>query len=488
MKTDAGSISETVDLKSHSGAKTIMAALLVAIATFLTPVAAISGQSAWKTDQEGWVLRKVPGAKDYERFFAVGLWNVPGYAFTKAGEPDSEKSNAELFLKRTQPYNMTFVQAGYQKKYMDGIIHVISSSDFPKTLNNFLDGIPGINDDQTNRAYLRAQFIRKDLSSPKLRETLDRTVARLKALNAETDCAWAPVDEIANGGGGDWNWPEGVGDIIYDRIKNQDESALVFTDLVGVGRGNTYLFEQRYLKTHESMSPTPPFELLSKEARENVNKPLRGFWQAYNGLPVYEFKGGNLGYKQYPLETLKDIWFENIRLCAAGFKKSGDVFGINAFMDFHTYPILSGLTVDAIKAGTSPQMPVWLYFDGNGYAKPAKVSAAAYVQNVKCQMYTSIIHGATGVLFWNDSHKTPEVFDALDPIIRELDERIKIFQFKTVETKIEGDLHYMIKQAPGGERYLIAANTSNTASVSFGVRKEDKAVLRPLEVIFRPIL
>ena len=30
-----------------------------------------------------------------------------------------------------------------------------------------------------------------------------------------------------------------------------------------------------------------------------------------------------------------------------------------------------------------------------------------YVKELKCQMYTSITHGATGVFFWNDRTKTP---------------------------------------------------------------------------------
>jgi len=453
----------------------------------MLPSDSFSQQSAWTTDRDGWVLRKTPGSRRYEKFFAIGLWNVPGYTFTKTGEPDSEKSNAELFLKRTASYNMTFVQAGYQKDYMNGIIQFISSVDFPYTLNKYLDGIPQINQDKTNSPYIRMQYIRKDIANPKLRDTLDGTITRLNELNAKTDHVWAPIDEIANGGGGDWNWPTGIGDIIYDRIKSREKHTLVFTDLMGVGRGNSFLFEQRYLKSHGPLPPNPPFELLSEEARACIKKPLLGFRQAYNGLPVYDFKNGEYSYRTYDIETLKSIWYENVRLSAAGFKRSGDVFGINAFRDFDAYPILAGITVDAIKAGTSSKTPVWLYFDGNGYAKSPNVSPEEYVKNVKCQMYTSIIHGATGILFWNDRYKTPAVFDALEPVIKELNGNRDVICLKTVEKKIDNDLHFIIKKRDSRRKFVIASNTSKTNAATLDIPKGRKIVLKPLEVYISPL-
>jgi len=179
---------------------------------------------------------------------------------------------------------------------------------------------------------------------------------------------------------------------------------------------------------------------------------------------------------------LKRLWFENIKICAAGFKNSGDVFGINAFRDFVAYPILSGITVDAIKAGINPNIPVWLYFDGNGYAKSPKVSTEDYVKNVKCQMYTSIVHGATGILFWNDRSKKPEVFDAIAPVVKEMKDNVKIFVLKTVETKADNDLHYVIKQKDSKHKYIIATNTSLTNTLPINVKGVNKKSLKPLEV------
>lgn len=452
---------------------------------FYAPFSLKAQQSAWSSDNDGWILRKAPGSKKYEKFFAIGLWNVPGYTFIKTNEPDNEKSNAKLFLEKTKNYNMTFVGEGYKKDYMNGIIQFISSVNFPNTLKSYLDKVPSINSDKVASSYLRAQYIKKAIEEkdPKLNQALDSMINHLCQVNANNDYAWAPIDEIAQGGSaGSWNWPSNVGDIVRERIKNRVKNGLIHTDLVGVGRGNSYLFEQLYLKTHDKLPDYPPMEMLSKEARECVKNPLLGFRVAYDGSPVYEFNNGEYRYKDYDFETLKRMWFENIKICAAGFKNSGDVFGINAFRDFGAYPVLSGISVDAIKAGIGPNIPVWLYFDGNGYAKSPNVSTEDYVKNVKCQMYTSIVHGATGILFWNDRSKKPEVFDAIAPIIKEMNDNVKIFTLKTLETKIDNDVHYVIKKKDNKHKYVIATNTSLTKTLPINIKGSDKKSLNPLEV------
>jgi len=459
--------------------------LFILVFFCIQPAVLMAQQSSWSADNDGWILRKKTGSNKYEKFFAIGLWNVPGYTFIKTNEPDNENSNAKLFLERTKNYNMTFVGEGYKKDYMKGIIQCISSVNFPNTLKSYLDKVPSINSDKVASPYLRAQYIRKaiDNNDPKLKQALDSMINHLCQLNADNDYAWAPIDEISQGGSASfWNWPANVGDIVKERIKNKVKDGLIHTDLMGVGRGNSYLFEQLYLKTHASLPENPPMELLSKEARECVKNPLLGFRVAYDGSPVYDFNKGEYGYKEYDFETLKRLWFENIKICAAGFKNSGDVFGINAFRDFVAYPILSGITVDAIKAGINPNIPVWLYFDGNGYAKSPKVSTEDYVKNVKCQMYTSIVHGATGILFWNDRSKKPEVFDAIAPVVKEMKDNVKIFVLKTVETKADNDLHYVIKQKDSKHKYIIATNTSLTNTLPINVKGVNKKSLKPLEV------
>jgi hypothetical protein len=448
----------------------------------------LAQQSSWSTDKDGWVLRKKPGDKKYEKFFAICLWNIPGYNRTKSTDPDSVKSNTQLFLEKTKYYNMKFAGSDQPKDFKNGLIPFISQPNFPAVFRQYLDKVPSINSDPVASPYLRSQYIRKDINNPKLKDALDSMINFICQKNSGNDYGWAPIDEIIQAGAsGKWNWPACVGDIIYERIKQKQKDALVFTDLMGVGRGNSYLFEQLYLKTHASLPDNPPLELLSNEARECVKNPLLGFRMAYDGSPVYTFKNGEYRYKEYDFETLKRLWFENVKRCSAGFKNSGNVFGINAFRDFFAYPVLSGITVDAIKAGISPEIPVWLYFDGNGYAKESNVSTENYVKSVKCQMYTSIIHGATGVLFWNDKSKPTDVFDAIAPVLKEMTDNVEIFYLKTVETKIDNDLHYMIKKKDNKHKYIIATNTSLTETLPINVKGISKKSLKPLEVYVAPI-
>jgi len=454
----------------------------------IQPSALLAQQSSWTTDKDGWVLRKKPGSNKYERFFAICLWNIPGYARTKSADPDSVKINTQLFLEKTSYYNMKFGTSDQPKDLKTKLIPFISQPNFPAVFKNYLDKIPSINSDPVASPYLRSQYIRKDINNPKLKEALDSMIDHLCQKNSGNDYGWAPIDEIIQAGAaGKWNWPACVGDIIYERIKNKQKDALVFTDLMGIGRGNSYLFELLYLKTHSAMPDYPPMELLSKEARECRKNPLLGFRMAYEGSPVYEFNNGDYRYKEYDFETLKKLWFENVKICSAGFKNSGNVFGINAFRDFFAHPVLSGITVDAIKAGISSEMPVWLYFDGNGYAKEPDVSTEDYIKSVKCQMYTSIVHGATGVLFWNDKSKTPDVFDGLAPVLKEMNDNVKIFVLKTIETKINNDLHYMIKGKDSKHKYIIATNTSTTETLPIDIKGVSKKSLEPLEVYIAPL-
>lgn len=128
------------------------------------------------------------------------------------------------------------------------------------------------------------------------------------------------------------------------------------------------------------------------------------------------------------------------------------------------------------------EKPIWLYFDGNGYAKPANVTPENYVKNVKCQIYTSIVHGATGIFFWNDWSKTAIVFDNLLPVLKELNENLYMIYFHTIERKIESDLHVMIKRDGNGGKYIIATNTSKTNDAALNVHGVEKKKLNPLEV------
>lgn len=439
----------------------------------------------WQFNEDGWVLQKGFSGNGFEKFFAIGTWHVPGYVFTDSMDSDMQQyqNNAALFRERTDPINMVFMTPGLQKDYMSEKIHILNP--FYPILHKYLDQVAGLPDGK-DKDYYRSQYIRKMADSPEFEAYLDSEIQKILETLPNNQYIYSHIDEIASGGIGKWAAPPSVGAKIYERVKYYDPNALVFVDLLGHSRGSSYLFEEKYLQTHDSLPKDPPYELVDPEALR-CEIPLLGFYQAHNGLPVYQFNERKYSYTEYDFDTLKSLWYENTKLIASAYKGNGDVFGINAFRDYFAYPVLSGMTVDALREGLGPATPIWIYFDGNGYAKPANISPKEYIEIVKCQIYTSVIHGATGILFWNDWSKTPEVFDALLPMLEELNKNLPIVKLKTIDKKVDDDLHILVKEGKNGSKHIIATNTSKTDKIKINIQGVDKEELEPLEVYISEI-
>jgi len=438
-------------------------------------------QSSWKTDNEGWVLRKEPGQNKYKRFFAVGIWNIPGYHKQAMDTKEGDfRSIGQKYLNKTDLYNIVFTIPG-KNKDAHNRIEIGCSMPFFYALKEYQEKLPVHKEDNPYRQYVDRRYMQKHCNDQSFIDALDKTINDLIQKHGDVEHIWAPIDEIVQGGSGaSWTWYPEIGQKIKERIKQEEPNTLIYTDLLGVARGNYYLFEKRYMKTHKSMPDNlPPFDVLGPDAKIMESHPTLGFFQSYNGKPVYE--NGTANYANFDLPTLKDVFYNNLKICAKDYKKCGDVFGLNAFMDCNAYPVLAGIAVDGIKAGVGENTPVWLYFDGNGYAQPSNEGTEAFVKNLKCQMYTSIIHGATGIMFWNDRSKPVDVFNSLETVVKEITNNIPIFILKTEKKQIDNDLHYMIK-TDGSKRYLIASNTNKKVSVPLHVGNYDK-ILKPLEVI-----
>ena len=459
--------------------KLIYIALLLLIID-MYPVGLQAQHFNWKAGRDAWIMSQKTGSSEYEKFFAIGTWHVPGYTFTNSPEADEQayRENAALFQKKSEPFNMFFVTPGTQKDYMADKIHILNP--FSPMLHAYIDKIPGLPEGD-DKDYYRSRAIKEHVNSPEFEQYLDAEIKKISENLPNKKYIYSHIDEIALGGVGKWAVPPSVGAKINSRLKKQDKNALVFVDLLGHCKGSTYFFEQNYLKEHGALPDNPPYELIDPEAR-NCKIPLLGFFQSHDGIPVYQFSNGEYSYTDYDFETLKSIWYENTRLIAQGYKNNGDVFGINAFRDYFAHPVLSGITVDALKAGLGEKTPVWIYFDGNGYARPPEMTPQEYINHVKCQIYTSIIHGATGILFWNDWRKTPEVFDTLLPMLKELNDNLPIVKLETKHWKAHDNLHIMIKESKDGQKYIIASNTSTTDVLSIDIPEVNKKELQPLEV------
>ena len=221
----------------------ISTVLLIQFVFGFIPTKLFAQQSEWTTNQDGWVLRKAPGSDKSEKFFAIGLWNIPGFtAMAMEEDPVSYRESAKPYLDKSPLYNLVYMAPG-KTEYLRHRVEVSGSISFQETLKKYLDEIPGLNQGN-DREYARRQYAKKHVQDKLFENMLDSAVNHTHELNGNTDHIWAPIDEIVNGGAGSgWCWHPAVGAKIYDQIKKKEKNSLVYTDLVGIGRGNTFLFE-----------------------------------------------------------------------------------------------------------------------------------------------------------------------------------------------------------------------------------------------------
>ena len=458
-----------------------MRRLLLSVLLLLSGAVCLPENAAGRhcRDTEDWVYRTDPRTGRPEKFFGIGFWRVPGYSPTTV--PDLDESGAKEYAKRTSWCNIVLSDPRSLKPYMHDRIQMITNFANP-VFGRYLDKAASW--PQTpDKDYYRNRYLQAHIDDPAFAQALDDALDSL--IRAFDGCQriYAPIDEIALGGLTRWFLPAELGDKIYERIRRKEVDPIVLVDLLGHGRGSTFFFEKNYRKTHKQLPADPPYDVLEERARLQKQFPLLGFFQAHDGTPVYRFDAeGKYAYADLDTERLKAIWYENVRQVAAAYKHNGNDFSLNAFRDFFACPALAAVTTDALKAGLGKK-PVWLYFDGNGYAKPASMSPQEYVRLVKCQIYTSLVHGATGVMFWNDGSKGPAVFDALQPMLQALQEDLPVVKMRTVERRIRGELHLMVKRDASGRRYVIATNTGRTEAVSLPFPIAGKQELAPLEVL-----
>ena len=446
--------------------------------------------------EEGWRYRKTSKGET-EKFFPICAWHVPGYNSEDNKYDPTDRTDADIFKTQARNLNMVFTHHPVQRDFLseDGKILITI---MPHQFTWFhMSKLPSASKGK-ERGYYRNQYLKKAVNDEKFIQELDDAIK--KHVNTDfpnAERAYLPFDEVAQHMHiDDYYVPVVYGDKVHERLKMFDPDAIVFVDLAGNGKGSSFFFEKRYLKTHDSMPVDPPYHVVSDSAKtyamwakdKEKEQPLKVFYQGFDGRPRYEFKSNSYIATPYTTEELRSFHYENIKEYAEAYKGNGNAFGINAFRDFYADPILAGISVDAIRAGLGDRnVPIWLYFDGNGYAKSATMSAQEYVKYLKCQMYTSIIHGATGVFFWNDRSKTPEVWNALQPTLEKMREHIDIFKLKTLEKKSVDHLHLMIKQDDKGQKYIIASNTSINDNVPLRIKNVKKESLAPLEVYISPI-
>lgn len=451
---------------------------LIFVITFITSTLISIAQTTKWTTKDGWVMRMGVNDKNYEKFFAIGIWQIPNYNFNQLTLTEESKKfpkNRKEFINNTSDFNLSYFQSGYNKSYMSNMIGMVGTSELDWVLKNTY------NKDNKKNSYYFMRELENNLNSSRFKKTVNEGIDIVTKHFKSFDYIWALFDEIANGYE-NWNWPTVVTDSIYAEIKKRTPDKLVYIDLIGSlgGVGNTFLFEQHYKKSHKFLPKDPPFNFLTNNNKYNSSHI--DFQVDFNGTQIFD-KNGKIRSNNID----KQIWYENIKRTASGYKNSGDIFGINAYDIAFESPDIIGLTVDAIKEGTSKNTPVWIFFDSNGYAKPLTQSITDYINNVKCQIYTSLVHEATGLLFYNDTNKSDKVFKAILPLINELNRNKHILYLNTVEKNVRGDIHYIVKENSNKSRYLIAVNTNKNDAVFFVNNFSKKKYFLPLEVYISKI-
>ena len=445
--------------------------------------------------EEGWYMKKTNGAT--KKFFPVGSWSIPGYTADRQNGY-GDRTNAEFFKQQARNVDISVTDYRFWKDFMTEaglIMMTVQPAQFLRY--SHLEKIPELSNKGGENGYYRMQYLKEAIKNPSFIQEYDNSIISNKKHHPNVELAYLPIDEVAQGLYNEhWSVPPAVGDKIYERLNIHDPNSIVFVDLAGHGKGSSFFFEKRYLKTHSSMPKDPPYEAIvnstarayAEYAKTTTDRsPLLPFYEGYNGVPSYKFTSTSYSYTSYTPDELKTTHYENIKAYAQAYKGNGNAFGINAFNDFYAHPVLAGVTVDAIRAGLNdPEVPIWLFFDGNGYSKPSSMSAVDYAKQVRCQMYTSIIHGATGVFFWNNQDGTHDVWDAHQPTLEEIKSQYDIISLKTLEKRSDNDLHIMIKQDDNGQKYILASNTSKTKSATLSIDNVNKNTLAPLEVYVAP--
>lgn len=440
--------------------KTINKRAYISIIIFFVVSFVIKSQESTWSIKDGWVMKADQISNKDEKFFAIGLWGVPGYTFNRLSVTEESKKypeNKSQFLSKIKHFNLFYIQSEYGKQYMNNVMKMGGTSEFTWFLKEEYFNKKG--DNKAAYYMMRQLELEKNNNSPRLQKTIKNAIDyTLREVKDSKDFIWAPFDEIATGYQS-WAWPNEVTDMIYKEIKKRTPSKLVFIDLLGGSSliANSFLFEQYHKEKHGKLPQNPPFNALQKTSKR---ESLNDFYVNHEGKSVMEYINGDWQINSMSSRNFEKNWFNNVKKTAEGYKKSGDIFGINSFQYLRDEPKLAGVTVDAIKAGTGQDTPVWLFFDSNGYAKESFDSPESYVRKIKCQIYTSIVHGATGVLFWSDLEKNDKVFNTLLPVIAELKQYEYIFYMDTEEQKLDGDIRYMIKKY-NNSRYIIAVNTSS---------------------------
>ncbi len=369
---------------------------------------------SWTVDNSnGWVYH------DSEKFFAIGIWNIPVFdggagSLSKNWNslPDDEQESS--FIAASDIFNIiTISSVDPRPSWMNAATLLTGSSVFKAEMQLELDKIGG--NDNGIIEFNEMKELQNNISSYNSR--YEHIVQRILNNNTNSgDFLWYLKGEPDVSHYEWWYWHPEILEKYKSTIINTSSSnpKITYIDLFGTLAGTNYLYERSYEEYYtlplRSLPTTGPFggDLDS----------LKTYKYAYTGnsaktLPRYTWDNSTLKWEDrfiynqdlYYDDPDFDIFSNNFYESAKGYRDAADIIGLNSYCEFRDHPILAGISVDKLKEGCRPDYPdkpVWLFFDGAAFNK-SSYPFDDYYKRIRCQVYTSIAHGATGVLFWTEN-------------------------------------------------------------------------------------
>ena len=428
----------------------------------------VQSQAQWSV-QDGWAL------KNGERFFAVGAWGIPKYTFST--RPDANDSLKVIFEEQTNPFNMVYVQYGREKAYMASKTIFTGHAHLRWRFGKGYTGDREIflkDKDKGFVSYAQMRDILGNLDAyrPYIRKIATEIDGRFTKKGFDT--VWLLADEPDNGSYSWMMYPEILEVFREESAAVSENRPLTIVDLFGNIRGNKYLFEQNLKKTTPDGNMPVKLPLATSFSEQNRSFPgfqgseadLHSFHTAYDGEPSYELKDGK--WKRRSLSYFRSKYYQNVLETGKAYKNTSDVLAINAYSDFLAYPEMAGEAVDALREGAGDDKIIWMFYDGQantrfgGGHNRKDEDYRAYIKQIKVQAYTSIAHGATGVLFWATGGEVTNnaYWKYVREFAGELQQQSGIFK-GTLDTKsvINMHLHVALFTDTKGVRWLLAVNT-----------------------------
>jgi hypothetical protein len=292
------------------------------------------------------------------------------------------------------------------------------------------------------------------------------------------DIIWLICDE-PDWGGPNWYASPKLCESFNSVLKNEIPGTISYLDLFGNLKGNKYLFERGFkIDTGKELNEVDMSDTSCLPADVDP-MDLATFRYTHDYKNV-----NNLSIKEQELR-----YYKNVLYTAQAYKNTSDIMGVNCYSSFYVYPEYAGKVVDAIKEACGTSKPVWNYFDGYQYRRNYSIEvpldeASHYLKQIKCQVYTSIAHGATGVLFFTSNAHCPtqEYWDGLLLLADELKTNSWLFKSSVVEQGQQSDehLHYIKYKVNENEFKVIVTNTDSKVH-NLSLPEINKNIL-PLEV------